>query len=248
MMTAVRENEARVGVVESAEKYSIKRTRHMDYLKQIEQVESRTLNGSNAIYIGKVNSNVANMLGLSNEIAIKQADYRKSRREKGKNVHYSSHNVPKDFFVQVQQRIESAPLAVDNGEKLTLITDYPQKDKNGKNSYVILGIAKNQKMENDTVDLIKSAYPLDDIEKRIIDYDKKGSLIVIDKKRAEILLATIGITPSQLSSFLNSADTIPQSSPKINTQSDIQGKKSKNDAFYFDDIESLKERQNNIIQ
>ncbi len=103
-------------------------------------------------------------------------------------------------------------------------------------------------MENDTVDLIKSAYPLDDIEKRIIDYDKKGSLIVIDKKRAEILLATIGITPSQLSSFLNSDDTIPQSSPKINTQSNIQGKKSKNDAFYFDDVESLKERQNSIVQ
>ena len=28
----------------------------------------------------------------------------------------------------------------------------------------------------------------------------------------------------------------------------LSGKKSKNDAFYFDDIESLKEQQNNIIQ
>ena len=134
------------------------------------------------------------------------------------------------------------PMAVDNGNKVTLITNYPQTDKNGKDSFVIVGISKDQQMDNDTVNLIKSVYPLDDMRERIIDYIETDRLLILDKKGAEKVFATIGITPSELSNFLDSDNSIPQSTEKSkpsaqkNSDSDIyddpNARHSKDDAIY----------------
>ena len=97
-------------------------------------------------------------------------------------------------------------------------------------------------MDNDTVNLIKSVYPLDDMRERIIDYIETDRLLILDKKGAEKVFATIGITPSELSNFLDSDNSIPQSTEKSkpsaqkNSDSDIyddpNARHSKDDAIY----------------
>ena len=51
-----------------------------------------------------------------------------------------------------------------NKNGTTVITDYQMNDRNGERSFVALGVWHNQKMENDTINQIKSVYdaPNDD--------------------------------------------------------------------------------------
>ena len=65
------------------------------------------------------------------------------------------------------QYFADAPLLIDNGEKVSVITSYPMNDTKGQASYIIGGVWQNQQMENDTVNLVKSVYPLDDFVTRI---------------------------------------------------------------------------------
>ena len=82
---------------------------------------------------------------------------------------------------------------------------------------MIVGISKNQTMDDETVNLIKSVYPLDDMANQIIKSATESRLIIIDKKRAKDIFDTIGIQPSEVSRILDSNGSIPQSSEKSNT-------------------------------
>ena len=196
-------------------KYSIKKTSQMDYSNQLEMIEKGKLNGSNSLYIG-IPSNQLQSIGFSEKpFAMNQGDYRKSRRASAKNKNYSSHAVPYDFFENMPQYLADAPLIEDNGEKATVITSYEMLDTKGNDSYVIAGVWKDQTMESDTVNQVKSVYPLDDFIHQITEAAEVGKLVCINKNKAEQMLATIGIQPAEVSRILNlSKDILPQNSEK----------------------------------
>lgn len=94
---------------------------------------------------------------------------------------------------------------IDNGEKVTVITASLMLDSKGQPSYIIAGVMKNQKMDDDFVNQIKSAYPLDDFMNQIGKAAEDGKLVIINKNKANDLLAPIGIQPSQRSRIINLA-------------------------------------------
>ena len=199
-------------------KYSIIKTSKMPYLEQLQLIEKRQINGSNSLYIGKPSQQLQKV-GLSNApFAMNQSDYRKSRRKFGNNKNYSSHAVPYEFFENMPQYFADAPLLIDNGEKVSVITSYPMNDTKGQASYIIGGVWQNQQMENDTVNLVKSVYPLDDFVSQIAKAAETGSLVIINKNKAEQMLATIGIQPSKVSHIVSlSKHTISQKAQSVNT-------------------------------
>ncbi len=190
---------------ESGVRYSISKTSKMPYAEQLYKIEHKQLNGSNSLYIGKPSSELQSV-GLSNlPFAMNQSDYRKARREKKENKKHSAHAVSYDFFENIQTHFSEAPMIIDNGGKVTIITSYEMKDAKGQDSYVIGGVWLNQAMESDTVNLVKSVYPLDDFVERISKYANEGKLIVINKNKVEQMLATIGIQSSEVSRMVNLA-------------------------------------------
>lgn len=199
--------------------YSIRRTQNMGYLYQLEQIEKNKLNGSNSLYIGIPNNNLINVGFSDNPFAMNQKDYRKSRRDSANNKHYSSHSVPLEFFKVLPQKLNEAALLIDNGTKITAITDFKMKDTKGNSSFVVVGLWQNQSMESDTVNLVKSVYPLDDISHRIINSSEQNRLVVINKNKVKNMLATIGIQPSEVSKILNLAnDSLSQENNDVKYQ------------------------------
>ena len=89
-----------------------------------------------------------------------------------------------------------------------VVVKYAMKDTKGADSYVIVDVLKDQAMDNDTVNRIKSVYPLDTFIVRIRESARSGKLIVIDKSKADQMLAPIGVQPSERSSIVNLAKTI----------------------------------------
>lgn len=217
--------------VKGGAKFSIRKTQKMGYADQLEQIEKRILNGSNSLYVG-IPSDSLQKIGITNApFVMNQADYRKARRKSGNNKHYSSHSVPYDFFESMPDRLSDIGMAIDNGNKVTLVTDYLMDDTNGNEAFVIAGFWQNQPMESDTVNQIKSVYPLDDTVLRIKDAAEKGILVVIDEKKAENMFATIGVQPSEVSRILNLAqDSLSQSADKVKRQ-------SRSDADYLSAVE-----------
>ena len=205
---------------EGGVKYSIRRTQSMGYSDQLKKIEQGKLNGSNSLYIGIPGVQIQSV-GLSDApFAMNQSDYRKARRESGNNKHYSSHSVPFSFFKVMPEKINNTAMMIDNGKKVTLVTDYSMKDTNGNDSYVIVGVWQNQAMESDIVNLIKSVYPLDDCISMIKKAADEGKLIVINKNKAENMLATIGVQPSEVSNILNlTKDSLSQSDEDVKRQS-----------------------------
>ncbi len=205
-------------------KFSIEKTSKMPYSSQI-IIENKKINGSNSLYIGTPSKSLQNV-GISNApFVMNQSDYRKSRREHTKNKKYSNHNVPFEFFKNMPEYLNSAPIIIDNGMKLSVITSYPMKDTKENNSYVICGVWKDQTMEKYTVNLVKSVYPWDDFYNRITNASKNGSLVIINKSKAEQILHTIGIQPSEVSNIISLArNSISQTNSNVNRNS---GKNSK---------------------
>ncbi len=199
-------------------KYSIIKTSKMPYPEQLQLIEKRQINGSNSLYIGEPSQQLQKV-GLSEApFAMNQSDYRKSRRAFGNNKNYSSHAVPYEFFENMPQYFADAPLLIDKGNKVSIITLYPMNDTKGQASYVIGGVWQNQQMENDTVNLVKSVYPLDDFVSQIAKAAETGSLVIINKNKAEQMLATIGIQPSKVSHIVSlSKHTISQKAQSVNT-------------------------------
>ena len=210
---------AEKNTADSGGKYSIKQTSKMPYGAQLELIEKRKMNGSNSLYAGKPSDQLQSAGFSDAPFAMNQGDYRKSRRESAKNENYSSHAVPYDFFEKMPEHLADAPMLIDNGKKVTVITSYEMKDTKGNDSYVIAGTLRNHEMESDTVNLVKSVYPLDDFIERITTAAEEGRFVVINKNKAEQMLATIGIQPSEVSRIIDLAKgTLSQYQSDVNTQ------------------------------
>ncbi len=196
-------------------RYSIKKTSKMPYANQIEQIENQQLNGSNSLYIGIPSAQLQSAGFSNNPFAMNQSDYRKSRRKSSPNKNYSKHAVKRKFFEQLPQKLNEAVMFIDNGKKVTVVTDNLMIDTNGNPSYIVAGVWKNQPMDDGYINQIKSVYPLDDFIKRITESAESGNLVIINKNKANDLLAPIGIQPSQRSRIINLAkDSISQYSEK----------------------------------
>ncbi len=226
---------------EGGVRYSIARTSNMGYGDQLRTLEAGKMPGSDSLYIGKPSAQLQRV-GISDApFAMNQSDYRKSRRKAGNNKHYSSHSVGYAFFEQMPQLLSNASMLVDNGEKTTVITSYKMVDTKGQDSFVIAGVWQNQKMENDTVNLVKSVYPLDDFCERLKRTAENGNLVIINESKAKQMLATIGVQPSEVSHIVSLAKRkLSQNAPIVNAQfslhSDSDGKQlSKGQQEYFKD-------------
>ena len=233
-----RDAAAQKNTAESGVKYGISKTSKMDFNDQLGLIEKGKLNGSNSLYVGKPSDSLKSVGFSDNPFAMNQSDYRKSRREAGNNKHYSSHAVPYDFFENLPKHLSDAPMFIDNGEKVSVITDYGMKDTKGNDSFVIAGVWNNQQMESDTVNLVKSTYPLDDIAGRIQRAAEEGKLVIANKNKAEEMLATIGIQPAEVSHILSLAkETLSQQQENVKySLSDSDGKQlTKEQQDYFKD-------------
>ena len=189
---------------DSGVRYSIKKTSSIPYNEQLMQIENAKLNGSNSLYIGRVFSHTET--GFSDApFAMNQSDYRKSRRSTAKNESRSSHGVSYSFFEEMPQNLSLAPMFIDNGTKVSIVTPYKMDDTKGADSYVIVGVWRDQAMENDIVNQIKSVYPLDNFYDRMKAAAEAGKLVVTNRNKAEQMLATIGIQTSEVSRILNLA-------------------------------------------
>ena len=209
-------NEKTTTAKDSGLQFSIVKTSKMDYDSQLQQIENNNLNGSNSLYVGVPDQDLQNV-GFSNSpFAMNQSDYRKSRRSSANNKNYSSHSVPFDFFKKLPKHLSDSVIFIDNGEKTTIVTDYKQKDTNGNDSYIIAGIWQNQIMESNTVNLIKSVYPLDDFASQIVAAARDGKLVITNKNKAEQMLTTIGVQPAEVSNIINLArDSLSQANQNV---------------------------------
>lgn len=223
---------------DSGVQLSIGKTSKIPFSIQLEQIENRSLNGSNSLYVGIPAVQLQNAGFSDAPFAINQSDYRKSRRESGK-MHTTLLILCHTLSLKnMPQNLADAPMVIDNGKKATVITPYAMKDTKGNDSYVIAGVLRNETMESDTVNLVKSVYPFDDIAQRIISAAEDGKLVVINKNKAEEMLATIGIQPSEVSRILNLAkDSLSQLDESVNRRfslSDSDGNQlTKEQTEYF---------------
>lgn len=84
-------------------------------------------------------------------------------------------------------------------------------------------------MENDTVNQIKSVYPLDDFKSQVYRAAENRKLVITDKKKAQAMLTTIGVQPSEVSRLLElSNDSISQTGDDVKHFSDIDSEETKN--------------------
>lgn len=199
-------------------KYSIKKTSKISYEEQLALIENNKLNGSNSLYAGEPSIELQNA-GLSDApfFVMNQGDYRKSRRHSAKNKKYSAHSVPFAFFQKMPAYLNESPLLIDNGKKVTILTLFKMQDTKGKASVVIAGVVRDQSMDDDTVNQIKSAYPLDDCAAQIANAAENGRLVVINENKAKQILASIGVQPSEQSRILSLAkERISQESINVN--------------------------------
>lgn len=84
-------------------------------------------------------------------------------------------------------------------------------------------------MENDTVNQIKSVYPLDDFKNCVNRAAKNGMFVITDKKKAQAILSEVGVQPSERSRLLELLnDSISQTGDDVKHFSDIGGEETKN--------------------
>lgn len=196
---------------EGGVKMSIKVTRNMAYAEQIEKYFAGELNRSDSLYLG-VPSEMLQKTGFSsNPFAMNQGDLRKSNEKTAKNKKYSRHGVPRKFFKNMPKYLNEAVVFIENENGITVVTDYFMLDEKEQVSYVIAGVLQDEKMENDTVNLVKSVYPLDDFTVRITKAAEKGCLVITDKQKAQTILTTVGVQPSEVSRLFElSKDSLSQ--------------------------------------
>lgn len=199
--------------------YSIKRTKNIPYSQQIQDIESGRLARSDSLYIGEP-SDALKTAGFSNNpFAMDQGDYRKSRRNAGNNKHYSAHNVPKTFFDDMQKYLSEAPLVIENGDKASIITSFPMTDTKGEPSFVIAGVWKDNKMDSDTVNHVKSVYPRDGIADYIRKAAETGRLKVVNEEKANNILSEVGIDTTERQNIISfSGNSISQNGGNVNSK------------------------------
>ena len=199
--------------VEENTKNSIKVTRSMPIERQVEEIINGKLNGSNSLYIGNVNSIVNNDLPF----AMHSGDLKKSNRNKANNPHYAAHGISIGWLKKINENLSKAVMYVDNGEKITFITNTQMKDTNGNDSIIVAGVWLNQKIDNDSVNLVKSIYALDSAKIRIANFAQKGTLVIENKNKADKTLHALGFNTSQRERIISLAkDNIANNASNVN--------------------------------
>lgn len=199
--------------VEENTKNSIKVTRSMPIERQVEEIINGKLNGSNSLYIGNVNSIVNNGLPF----AMHSGDLRKSNRNKANNPHYAAHGISIGWLKKINENLSKAVMYVDNGEKITFITNTQMKDTKGNDSIIVAGVWLNQKIDNDSVNLVKSIYALDSAKIRIANFAQKGTLVIENKNKADKTLHALGFNTSQRERIISLAkDNIANNASNVN--------------------------------
>ncbi len=228
-------------------KNSIKKTKDISYDEQIEKVFSKHFGRSDSLYIGKPSDKLIKA-GFSNApFAMNQSDIRKSHEATAKNKNYSRHGVSKEFFEQLPSKINNAVMFIVNKNGTTVITDYQMSDRNGEKSFVVAGVWHNQKMENDTVNQIKSVYPLDNFVNRVFKAADESKLVISDTKKAQAMLATVGVQSSEVSRLLElSNDSISQTGDDVKRFSDIDSE-VKNSLKRTDSEETKNSRKKSYV-
>ena len=242
MMTAVRENEAAYGARESEVKHLIKYTEDNEPVVIVTDDILKGVPESDWVKTVKDNLKKKFSKGIPfigelfkvNKITRNEYTYSKdSQRLKGtyyyKDKMTASNNLDEMVFASTNYINEEI-----NHTRRDNISEFARGTVNflignrGYNAQIIVGItSSNELLLYDIINLTP---------KKIIIKKNTPTVAVHNNSGSN---SSYGVLYNQ---------SIPQSSPKSNTNSEIQGKKSKNDAFYFDDVESLKERQNSIVQ
>ena len=245
MMTAVRENEAAYGARESEvrfEKIGVNK-----YGIEVYQTSEKTLNLSH-----KQRKQEFLRL-LNNEYANKKIRFVRNghtyyaefdKKNIRKPVFGEKHNSPKG-----QKALFRAGA---DGDIIDLFENVEYKSSKAD--------SKKHKSKDGFTDYFDYFYKTVQIDNKVYDLcvnvkkeygDNRGyiyTFFLTDNKKKKAFPATTQKNRVVTMQGPLSTNNISQATQKSNTVSTIQGKKSKNDTFYFDDIESLKERQNSIVQ
>lgn len=197
--------------------YSIKRTKNVTYEKQINELENGRFGRSDSLYIGAPSDALKSVGFSENPFAMNQSDYRKSRRSAGNNKSNSAHNVPKDFFDDMPKYLADASMIIDNGDRATIVTSYPMTDTRGNQSFVVAGVWKDNSMESDTVNQVKSVYPRDGLAEYLRRSEEEGKLVILDKEKADSIFAAVGKQYSEGQGAIDfSQNSISQNGGNVN--------------------------------
>lgn len=212
------ENKKIAETAEDSEDYSIKYTRNIEYTKQIDSIVENKFLRSYALCLGKLSVDSRSGIDSANYFVMNQSDYRKSTRRKKEGSSISAHEVPTKVMRQLPSLISDAVMFIQRGGNgVTVITDKLALDEKGKPTFYVAGIAKDGNMDGETVNIVKSVYPLADLVNKLTHAAENGTLIATDKSKANDMMSSVGIQYSEGTRIISLAkDSIAQSDSNVN--------------------------------
>lgn len=212
------ENKKTAEAAENSEDYSIKYTQNIEYTKQIDSIVENKLNRHDALCLGKLSVDSRSGIDSTNYFVMNQSDYRKSTRRKKEGSSISAHEVPTKVMRQLPSLISDAVMFIQRGGNgVTVITNKPALDEKGKPTFYVAGIDKDENMDGETVNIVKSVYPLADLVNKLTRAAENGTLIATDKSKANNMMSKVGIQYSEGTRIISLAkDSIAQSNSNVN--------------------------------
>lgn len=212
------ENKKTAETAENSEDYSIKYTQNIEYTKQIDSIVENKLNRHDALCLGKLSVDSRSGIDSTNYFVMNQSDYRKSTRRKKEGSSISAHEIPTNVMRQLPSLISDAVMFIQRGGNgVTVITDKLALDEKGKPTFYVAGIDKDGNMDGETVNIVKSVYPLADLVNKLTRAAEKGTLIATDKSKANNMMSKVGIQYSEGTRIISLAkDNIAQSNSNVN--------------------------------
>ena len=212
------ENKKTAEAAENSEDYSIKYTQNIEYTKQIDSIVENKLNRHDALCLGKLSVDSRSGIDSTNYFVMNQSDYRKSTRRKKEGSSISAHEVPTKVMRQLPSLISDAVMFIQRGGNgVTVITNKPALDEKGKPTFYVAGIDKDGNMDGETVNIVKSVYPLADLVNKLTRAAENGTLIATDKSKANNMMSKVGIQYSEGTRIISLAkDSIAQSNSNVN--------------------------------
>nr|DAE22259.1 MAG TPA: nuclease [Podoviridae sp. ctKS020] len=212
------ENKKTAEAAENSEEYSIKYTQNIEYTKQIDSIVENKLKRHDALCLGKLSVDSRSGIDSTNYFVMNQSDYRKSTRRKKEGSSISAHEVPTKVMRQLPSLISDAVMFIQRGGNgVTVITNKPALDEKGKPTFYVAGIDKDGNMDGETVNIVKSVYPLADLVNKLTRAAENGTLIATDKSKANNMMSKVGIQYSEGTRIISLAkDSIAQSNSNVN--------------------------------
>ena len=212
------ENKKTAETAENSEDYSIKYTRSIEYTKQIDSIVEDKFGRNDALCLGKLSVDSRSGIDNANYFVMNQSDYRKATRRKKEGSSISAHEVPTKVMRRLPSLISDAVMFIQRGDKeVTVITNKLALDEKGKPTFYVAGIAKNGNMDGETVNIVKSVYPLADLVNKLKYAAENGTLIATNKSKANDMISAVGIQFSEGTRIISLAkDSIAQSDSNVN--------------------------------